>query len=516
MFTAVKISDLPREARAWLSTPLGFVIGRLGLKPYDCEPQERGQPMFDRNGQPLECRGKDGQLFYRVVKDDWQARFFHALADHGARIAVKTANGAGKSSMLVAGALLWHMATFPNSKTVIYSASHRQLQTQLWPSILAQVPKCPGWEFQQHTGVIRAPNGARAVIFATNDPGKAEGHHGNKEPLYDILSQPGPLLIMIDEAKTVPVSFFEAFDRCTYQRLVYLSSTGSPEGDFYKAMKAESAFVKIEAPASVCPHADHAKNAEIIAKRGLDHPLVQSTIFAKFMEDVDGGTISWKDVERSLRAETRHQPGRRTAFCDFAAGGDENCLAICDGNKPRIDRAWRENDTIRAAGEFAARFHANRLQASDIYADASGIGTVFCDALSRLGWDVHRVFNQGKANRAEFSNIASEMWSEFCDAVRRGEICMESLRDDETFVAQLVGRKFKFGDLGKIRVEPKDEMKARGLESPDRAEAVVGACYFAGAHRQSASSELPPLPDSIRGRDLFTQRGNDTNYAGDY
>ena len=490
--TKVDPKSLSQDARRFLASAFGFAVGILGLNLYDCTPEQKGQPYLV-DGKPLECRAADGTLHYRVIHDDWQARFFQELDRHGARISLKTCNGAGKSSMCAAGAILWHMEMFPKSKTVVYSASHRQLQTQLWPAILqrAQVLDQQDWEFQPHSGTIRHTNGSIAIIFSTNDPGKAEGHHGSKAELYDPATQPGPLLVIIDEAKTVPRAFFEAFDRCTYQRLVYMSSTGAPEGDFWASQGSGSAFVKIAAPAAVCPHADHAKNAEVIAKRGLDHPLVKSTIFAEFMESAEDCTITWKDIHACLQTQLTHQPGRRVGFCDFAAGGDENAFAMCDGNKASLVKAWREKDTIKACAEFVGLFNRLRLQPKDIYGDASGLGAPMCDQLARMGWPINRVFNQSPARVPTHANIASQMWDEGVGAIRRREVI---LPDDETMLAQLAGRKWNTGEDGKIRLESKDDMKERGLESPDRAEAVLGAMFWAGAHAMKTEEDQGWLP----------------------
>jgi hypothetical protein len=57
------------------------------------------------------------------------------------------------------------------------------------------------------------------------------------------------------------------------------------------------------------------------------------------------------------RVTTRERPpyptADRSAFCDFAAGGDENVLAVRDGDYVRVVAAWRDPDT--AAAEEAAK-----------------------------------------------------------------------------------------------------------------------------------------------------------------
>ncbi|MDF2651330.1 MAG: terminase protein PACase protein, partial [Paenibacillus sp.] len=47
------------------------------------------------------------------------------------------------------------------------------------------------------------------------------------------------------------------------------------------------------------------------------------------------------------------------------------------------------------------------------------------------------------------------------------------LPDDDTLISQLSTRKWKMTSKGKILLESKDDMKKRGLKSPDRADAFV-------------------------------------------
>src|SRR5690606_12925431 len=115
---------------------------------------------------------------------------------------------------------------------------------------------------------------------------------GNKDAFYDLLQHDGPLMIVIDEAKSVAQQIFDAVDRCTFQWLLKTSSCGGSSGEFYKSHTTNARFFqRFQLPASECPHADHAKNLELIQKRGIDDPLVRSKIFAEFMEGIEGSII---------------------------------------------------------------------------------------------------------------------------------------------------------------------------------------------------------------------------------
>jgi hypothetical protein len=65
----------------------------------------------------------------------------------------------------------------------------------------------------------------------------------------------------------------------------------------------------------------------------------------------------------------------------------------------------------------------------------------------------------------------AEVWTSFGRQVRTGEIVLVL---DETLIGQLTTRKNVFDSRGRIGIEKKDDLRRRGLHSPDRADAVVG------------------------------------------
>jgi phage terminase large subunit len=467
-------ATLSLEEKAFLSSFKGFVMNVLQLPYYRSKT---------RNvvGQ---CKGKDGKVYYDVTESDWQEQVFDAIDQHGSRTAVLTSNGAGKTSIILAGIILAHLALFENSKVVSTSGAWRQLKSQLWPALMAQSHKFPEWEFVASEFRIKAPNGSEYLGFSTNDEGKAEGYHGNKYEDY-LAPAKGPLLIIVDEAKTVPLGVFQAFDRCTYQRLLYISSGGGAEGVFYDAMKPGSNFTKFKISASQCPHADHDKNAEMIEKWGLDHPLIRSTVFAEFMTSADNAVLDVRDIERAMKGTASKQLGRKTAALDFAAGGDENVLAVAEGNVVRIIAAWTEPDTVRAAARFITLLKENHIGPDDAYGDAEGLGTAVMDSMAALGWRIRRHRNGEAAKRDDvYLNAGAEMWGEAAAMLRKGELI---LPNDAELAAQLAGRKWKPG-TPRLQLESKGDARSRGVGSPDRADACLMALY----HRAPAVSKSLP------------------------
>lgn len=460
----MKLNDLSSEQKAVLTTPYGFGRYLLGI------------PIADTATPKVvaECRDEN-QLYYKVQANDRQKQVVQAMEPHGARVSVRTCNGAGKTTVIIPTLVLWHMALHPQSKVVITSGVERQVRGQLFPALRAHSGRLPGWEFTDNQ--ITAPNGSVAIGFSTNDGGRFEGWHGNVNPLYDQRTS-GPLMIVVDEAKSIAPTIFDAIDRCTYQRLLFASSCGGSTGKFYRSQTSEAKFYKTYQIASEhCPHADHAKNAALIAMRGIADPLVRSKVFAEFMEGAEGTIIKAAWITSMRNNPPAAMDGEQRVFCDFAAGGDENVIAYRRGNRARVVAAWREKDTMKGCGQFIDHFRKMGItpaRCPEIVAgDAGGLGKVMLDRLAELGWVLERVNNGGRARDKAYANIAAETWYEGAKAIEQGRVVIDDL--DDTTIAQLTERTGYTNSAGVLHVEAKEDMKSRGIDSPDRADALLGA-----------------------------------------
>ena len=471
--------------RKILVGPYGFAKYFLNLPLYDgaqaCPPE------------PRRCVLDNGTVAYVVdEKTDWQKRTLDALDPAGARVSLRTANGSGKTSTILVAAILWHMAVFPNSLVISTAGVDRQVRAQLWPNLRKHAAKLKGWVFHDSSLTIEAPNGSRYMGFTTDKPERAEGWHG-KDAEADAAARirslaeahTGPLFIIVDEAKGVPQGIFEAIDRCTFQRLLYCSSPGASDGEFYRSQtSAGYAMTRFVVTAAMCPHADHKKNAETIRKRGLDHPLVRSAIFAEFMTNDQGYVLTQANLDRIMTAPPPFNNGRdKSAFCDFAAGGDENVFADRKGNKAKIVKAWRDTNTMSTVAEFIRLFLANGYTTATAYqigGDADGLGKPIVDRMAELGWHITPCRNGEVADATvDYYNWGTETWIEGAEQIKRGEVIIEGLEHDEELKAQLTGRKQSVieggSKAGGMRVESKKEMRERGVSSPDRADALL-AC----------------------------------------
>jgi hypothetical protein len=403
---------------------------------------------------------------------DWQAKILGAIdkfAQHDRiKIAVSAPNGAGKSERVVGVAILRWLNRFPRGRVILTSADAKQIDFQIMPAIRKHSSRFPAWEFLGRT--IRTHDNGFFLSFTTDEPSRAEGHH---------KSQHSPLLMIIDEAKSVESEIFQAIDRCTYNVLLYISSPGLKTGRFYDAftLHREQFLLLEQVGLKDCPHISGERIRDVIETYGEKAPFVRSTIFGEFMAE-DETTPMAVNYER-LMALLESPPGALisrhdySAFCDFAAGGDENVLAIRSGNKLLELVSWRERDTTASVGRFIIEFRKHHLRASQIWGDAGGMGTPMCDMLQSAGWPINRFDFGAKAGRSDvYFNRSAEIWMKLSRSIEKGEIV---LINDPTLISQLTTRRIFYDLKGRVKLETKDDLRARGVKSPDRADAVCGA-----------------------------------------
>lgn len=405
------------------------------------------------------------QQILKVELYSWQKEILLWFADVYARnkASVAAPNGSGKSERVVACLALWWMCIQPKATVVITSKDARQLDEQIWPAIEKHKPKFQG--FTWNNRYIESPSGGRIIGFTTNEPGRAEGWHKQPE---------GPLLIIVDEAKSVPENVFEAFDRCTFNGLLYISSTGLMQGRFFDSQtKNADQYRTARIGLGDCPHIPQERIADILGQYGEEHPFTRSTLYSEFMsQDAESAFFfTLAALDKCLQSPPEFRRGDRVAFCDFAGGGDENVLAVREGNRVRIVRAWREVNEMAAIGEFIRMFRAEGLTAEEIYGDNCGAGKPMVARFHEVGWPINR-FNAGESpfDDRNFTNRGAEVWESAGREVAAGRVI---LPDDSKLRAQLVCRKREVDSRGRFKCESKDDMRKRGVKSPDRADAVT-------------------------------------------
>jgi phage terminase large subunit len=392
---------------------------------------------------------------------DWQCQILLRY-EAGDPTAAACANYTGKTGVIFPICALWTLYSFPTARLMYMSATWLQVTNQFFASLarFADHPMFAGWQWLESE--VRTPEGG--FLF-----GRSSDVSGHIEGIHDQYNSPAGLLI--DEAKSIPDQILDTLARCHVTFRLYMSSTGPASGEFYRINTAKAHLWRtFRVTSEMC---SHVSKAEIEADReNLKDSVFRIKHAAEWLYDAGDSMISLEHVRALLDEPPAVISGRMTAFCDFAGPGDQSVLALCNGNEVRIVEAWVHRDTMHSVGKFINWFKKLGLNGYQIGGD-EGYGHQLMDRMAEEGYHLVRINNGSPASKPNlYVNLAAEWWSVVGEKIERREIVLPG---DEKLVAQLSSRRKLYDSRGRERLESKADMRARGLESPDLADAVIGA-----------------------------------------
>jgi hypothetical protein len=405
----------------------------------------------------------------------WQRKTL-AHIEAGHPTALTACNGAGKTSTVFVAAALWCLFNWPRSRVVVTSASWSQLKKQFF-DVIRERRSHP--LFRSHVfneAEVKSPEGGFIIGISVDEAGKAEGYHERPE---------SPVMILADEAKSIADSVFSSLARCTATWRVYASSAGPACGAFYQCLTAFRNFwVPILVTSSECPHIPPEAIEMDREMWGEHSPQFRQKHLAEFTDEDEESFISMEVIRQAVDHPPVWQAGPRSAFIDWSLGGDETVLASLDGNHLQIVAAFRERDSVQVVRRVARLLQDHSLAGGGVLlqADAGGIGAPMCDQLvSDFGIFARRINNNSPAHKPDvFANLDAERWFGFRRALEKRLLI---LPPDQELMKQLSSRRLQYDSKARIQLEPKDSLRARGLPSPDRADAIIGAAApLAGLH----------------------------------
>jgi hypothetical protein len=136
--------------------------------------------------------------------------------------------------------------------------------------------------------------------------------------------------------------------------------------------------------------------------------------------------------------------------------------------------SWSHANTNHSAAVFVNLFRELKLQSHQIFGDAGGLGRGFLDDLHECGFFVHEMHNGTKARDSDhYASIAAEQWDQLNNLIVKRRVILPNCED---LFAQLSNRHREYSITeGKVRLklESKQDMKARNVSSPDIADSAV-------------------------------------------
>lgn len=127
-----------------------------------------------------------------------------------------------------------------------------------------------------------------------------------------------------------------------------------------------------------------------------------------------------------------------------------------------------------------------------VFIDCIGIGAGVVDRLHELGYDCVEGINVARSanDKERFKNLRAELWSDMRDWFYQ-DMDVE-IPDEDELHSELCSLGFKENSTGQIQIESKDDLRARGLASPDGADALA-LTFSGGFHGTPNAIEVPKM-----------------------
>lgn len=180
-------------------------------------------------------------------------------------------------------------------------------------------------------------------------------------------------------------------------------------------------------------------------------------------------------VERAQTADPHVEKQDELVFgVDVARFGDDETVIAFRKGRDAHSEPWLglpKMDTMETAGRVADLIDIHRPDA--VFVDETGLGAGVVDRLRQLRYEVIGVNFSSKPTgltRVKTANKRAEMWQRMKEWLEQGAV---KIPDDPQLEVQLTGVEYKHDQNNAILLEKKEDMKKRGLKSPDRADALA-------------------------------------------
>jgi hypothetical protein len=215
-----------------------------------------------------------------------------------------------------------------------------------------------------------------------------------------------------------------------------------------------------------------------------------------FKNPIHNVFINSKYVEFARQAQVEH--GNKLIIGVDVAISDRDRTAIirrkgrCAYNLERLSHL----NTMEIAGRIKRIITEEKPE--KVYIDCIGIGAGVVDRLNEMGYDMVEGINVARSanDKERFKNLRAELWADMRDWLYQD--MPVQIPDEDELHGELCSLGFKENSSGQIQIESKDDLRARGLPSPDGADALC-LTFAGGFHGVQSAIDVPKLYPHERG-----------------
>jgi len=407
-----------------------------------------------------------------------QAAILNAIASKE-HVSVRSGHGIGKSTSL-AWLILWFICTRPEARIPCTAPTSKQLYDILWAEITKWHQRM-NYAYHRNITVTSSRvqlRGDRQGSFAVAKVARKE----QPEALSGIHAD--NVLYVIEEASGVDDAIFEVVEGSLTKKGNLCIMAGNPirrTGYFFDSFHGDREMWDPHHFSSVDSELVDAEYPARMAKKyGRDSNIYKVRVLGEFATFDADQVIDLEWLEMAAQREVEPLDVAEIWGLDVARfGNDESALAKRKGNVLREIKTMSKRDLMYLVGWVMNEWNETDPyeRPEKVMVDIIGLGAGVGDRLRELGLPVVDVnVAMSPMNRSEYVLLRDELWFQYRDWLKDDE---PSIPDEPKLIGQSSGIKYTFRSTGQKKVEGKDDMKKRGLESPDCADAVCLTFYSA-------------------------------------
>ena len=447
--------ELARDLSSYFDDPLGFV---LYVFPWG----KKGTRLADETGP-----------------DDWQIEVLDELGKAVREgmdvadalpvlLAVASGHGIGKTA-LISWIIIWFLATREFPQVVVTAGKKDQLTSKTWRELAKwnKLAICGHWFIWTATklehGLYPDMWYAHAIPWSKSAPENFAGTHEKH------------VLVVYDEASAIDDVIWEVTDGAMTTPGAMWIAFGNPTkntGRFFDCFnKFRQIWRRFQIDSRNAKKANRRLLDMWVKLYGEDSDFVRVRVRGVFPRAGDLQFISSEDVQAAIdRTAARQDKYGKVLGVDVARHGqDQSVLCYRQGRKVIKLKKLRIPDTMQLAARVAEAI--NEWQPDACFIDATGLGWGVVDRLHQMGYTF--VIGVQTGERAfspeRFYNRRAELWYAMREWIQDGG----DLPDDKELFTDLTGIEYGFDGKNRWVLESKEDMKERGLDSPDSADALA-------------------------------------------